>query len=64
MNTKPENYLKEYDSQRNNIDYYLSEHLGMNTLHKEVEWTMESQDKSIMPSGGISHVQWTEPGNS
>lgn len=42
MNNKLENYLKEYDSQRNNIDYYLSECTGMNTLHKEVEWMMVS----------------------
>lgn len=59
MNTKPENYLKEYDSQRNNIDYYLSEHLGMNTLHKEVEcerWRVRTSpscpvEESVMSSG-------------
>lgn len=37
MITNPENHLKEYDTQKKNKDYFISENTGKNTSHKGTE---------------------------
>ena len=62
MITNPENHLKEYDTQKKNKDYFISENTGKNTSHKGTEWRKKSLDKFLCPmeesvmSNGVSQA--------